>query len=120
MTPSFPQWTTGFYVGDISLGRQTHSQKQQVGVALINHILETCVPNGYVDTQRKLKWKQAITIDMISLLKNHTWDLVPRSQGMKYNLSFIASREFTKIQHFCYKLLLPLPLFLQLSTFEPF
>jgi hypothetical protein len=57
------------------------SQKQQVNVALMTHVLETCDLVSYSDAQGQPEWEQAMQDEMNSLLKNHTWDLVPQPQG---------------------------------------
>ena len=81
----FPRWATkalelaGFDMGDTSSGRQTHSQKHQVNVALMNHVLETCDIDTYAYSKEQLELEQAMSIEMNCLLKNHTLDLVPRS-----------------------------------------
>jgi hypothetical protein len=47
----------------------------------MTHVLETCDPVSYSDAQGQPEWEQAMQDEMNSLLKNHTWDLVPRPQG---------------------------------------
>jgi hypothetical protein len=47
----------------------------------MTHVLETCDPVTYSDAQGQPEWEQAMQTEMDSLLKNHTWDLVPRPQG---------------------------------------
>jgi hypothetical protein len=49
--------------------------------SLMAHVLETCDPISYSYAQGQPEWEQAMQDEMNSLLKNHTWDLVPRPQG---------------------------------------
>ena len=39
--------------------------------------LETYDLNTYVDSQRQHEWENVMSIEIDSLLKIHTWDLVP-------------------------------------------
>jgi hypothetical protein len=61
--------------------RQTHSQKQHASVSLMTRVLETCDPVTYSDAQGQPEWEKSMQYEMDSLLKNHTWDLVPQPQG---------------------------------------
>jgi hypothetical protein len=47
----------------------------------MTRVLETCDHVSYSDAQGQPEWEQAMQDEMNSLLKNHTWDLVPRPQG---------------------------------------
>ena len=47
----------------------------------MTHALKSCDPNTYADDKGQSEWDQSMSIEMYSLLKNNTWDLVPRSQG---------------------------------------
>lgn len=47
----------------------------------MTYVLETCDPNTYADAKGQPEWEQAMSIEMDSLLNNHTWDLVPQPQG---------------------------------------
>ena len=44
-------------------------------------VLENFDPVTYSDAQGQPKWEQDMQTKMESLLKNHTWELVPRPQG---------------------------------------
>ena len=48
---------------------------------LMTHVLETFDPITYANAKGQSKWEQSMLIEMDHLLKNHTWDLVPRPQG---------------------------------------
>jgi hypothetical protein len=61
-------------------------------ISLMAHVLETCGPVSYSDAQGQFEWEQVMQDKMNSLLKNHTWDLVPRLQGKK----FVKCRWFYK------------------------
>jgi S-adenosylmethionine:tRNA-ribosyltransferase-isomerase (queuine synthetase) len=50
-------------------------------VALMTSILETSDLVCYADVQGQLEWEKDVQIEMNALIKNHTWDLVPRRQG---------------------------------------
>lgn len=47
----------------------------------MTRVLETCNLDTYADAKVQPEWEQATLTKMDSLLKNHTWDLVPRLQG---------------------------------------
>ena len=36
-------------------------------------------PSTYVEAKWKIEWEKAMVVDYDSLIKNHTWDLVPLS-----------------------------------------
>jgi hypothetical protein len=57
------------------------SQKKHASVALMTCVLETFDHVSYSDLEGRPEWEQAMQTKIDSLLKNHTWDLVPRSQG---------------------------------------
>ena len=82
-----PWWYTntievvGPDIGDISSCRHTQSQKQQNRVSLMTHVLDTCDLISYTYSQGQLEWEKYMKVEMNYLLKNHTWDLVPRLQG---------------------------------------
>jgi hypothetical protein len=46
----------------------------------MTHLLETFGHVSYANVQGKPKCDQAMQVEMNSILKNHTWDLVPQSQ----------------------------------------
>jgi hypothetical protein len=82
-----PRWAAktielvGVDASDVSSGWQTRSQKQHVSVALITLVLETSDHVSYSDVEERTEWEQAMQMDIDSLSKNHTWDLVPQLQG---------------------------------------
>jgi hypothetical protein len=43
----------------------------------MTHVLETYDLVTYSDAQGQPEWEQAMKTEIDSLLKNHTWDLVP-------------------------------------------
>lgn len=47
----------------------------------MTRVLEACDLDTYADAKGHLEWEHAMLIEMDSMLTNHTWDLVPRSQG---------------------------------------
>lgn len=63
LPPCIPQWATrmieyvGPDVGDISIGIQTHIEKQHASVSLMTLVIETCDPYSYVDAQGQPKWE---------------------------------------------------------------
>jgi hypothetical protein len=44
-------------------------------------VLETFDHITYSDVEGQIEWKYAMQIEIDSLLKNHTWESVPQSQG---------------------------------------
>jgi hypothetical protein len=86
-SPCLPWWdaktieVVGPDVGDVSSGHQTGVRSNKPSVSLMTHVLETCDHVSYADVQGKPEWEKAMQAEMNSLLKNHTWDLVPRPQG---------------------------------------
>jgi hypothetical protein len=55
----------------------------------MNHVLKTCDPVSYENSQGQPKWEQAMQAVINSLLNNHTWDLVLRPQGI-YKTKFTS------------------------------
>lgn len=47
----------------------------------MDHIHETCDSKTYENTQGKIEWEEIMKAEIDSLLKNHSWDLVPQPQG---------------------------------------
>ena len=43
--------------------------------------IDLCEPNTYVDAQGIPKWEIVVIVEIDSLKKNRTWELVPRTQG---------------------------------------
>jgi hypothetical protein len=43
----------------------------------MTRVLETCGPDTYANAKGQPEWKQAMSIEMDSRVKCHTWDLVP-------------------------------------------
>ena len=48
----------------------------------MTHVLKTCDPNNYADGKGEHEWEKDMLIEIVSLLNNHTLDLVPLLQGM--------------------------------------
>jgi hypothetical protein len=47
----------------------------------MTHVLETYDLVSYSNAQVQPEWEQTMQIEIDSLSKNHTWELVPRLQG---------------------------------------
>ena len=47
----------------------------------MEHVLDICDPDTYVDSQGVSELENAITIEISYLKKNHTWELVLRPLG---------------------------------------
>ena len=47
----------------------------------MEHVLEACDVDTYANAHGHLKWENVMVDEYHSLMKNKTWDLVPRLQG---------------------------------------
>ena len=62
-TPCLPWWSiktlesTGFDVGDIAYGCQTHSHKQKTSVSLMTRVLKTCDLDTYAYAKGQREWE---------------------------------------------------------------
>ena len=45
------------------------------------HVVETYDPGTYVDAHGVFQWKNSMAIEIDSLKRNLTWELVPQPQG---------------------------------------
>jgi hypothetical protein len=44
-------------------------------------VLDTDDPSTYAEAKGKPEWEKAMVVEYDSLIKNHTWDLVPLPPG---------------------------------------
>ena len=45
------------------------------------HVLNTCDPDTYANAHGLSIWENAMSTEIESLLKNQTWDVLPRPYG---------------------------------------
>jgi len=63
----------------INDSRKIKIQKNCGSVVLITYVVEVFNHDTYADAHHQLEWENSMTNEYQSLMKNQTWDLVPRS-----------------------------------------
>ena len=74
----------GYDVSDLSYfaPASTNFQPKSVGISLLSHAISKD-PQQFPDVVGIPEWETAMAEEYSSLMKNHTWDLVPLPKGRK-------------------------------------
>lgn len=74
----------GYDVSDFSYfaPASTNIQPKSVGISLLSHAISED-PQQFPNDVGILEWETAMAEEYSSLMKNHTWDLIPLPKGRK-------------------------------------